>query len=267
MDTTVLFNIVPENVVKNADDEWVLDADMIQIYSASSLTDKKEYKGFAYNYDEDANTFGAAILTTDMGFSGNINALAVVVSISDGLDANKEPASLVKFFQGGEFKTLVVATTAYAGDDITAAGAGDVFQYSVNGAGEINKAYVIFDYVKDGQSDLLMSEAGEVKYYVGVVTGNTAKVLTLGAESLAWDLEAGCTNVLFDTNLKVNKAVKGYSTTSYIKANIRDDKFTSDAYIAVVRVEDDVIADVVTFAFDRPEGTVGDFAAANLKLQ
>ncbi len=276
MDTTVLFNI-PEAAAKEDGGVWALDADMIQIYAAASLKDKDSYTGFAYNVDEDNNTFGAAILTNDMGFAGNINALAVIMSISDGLDANNEPASLVKFFQGGEIKTKVITGTAYVGDNLAAYGAGDIFQYSVNGADEINKAYVVYNYggyTNDGKvipSELLKANDGDVDYYVGLVSGNTAKVLTFGSNALAWDLENGCTNVLFDTDLakkNVSNAVKGYGTTSYIKdysLNNKTGEFASDAYIAVVRTADDVIVDVVAYVYDRPAMDDATFVTTYLK--
>ncbi len=268
VDNNVLFNVpLVEDSISENSGIYMIKADAVQVYSASGLKNDKAYKGFFYNVDDEANTFGAAILTDKMAFAGATNALAVVVSVSTGLNSDSETADLVKFTQGGETFELYISNNSYDGFALKNASAGDVFQYSVNGAGDINKAELVFDYVAGGQSDLVAVNEDDVEYYAGLVEGNTAKVLTLDCGSFAWDMDEASTNVLFDTD-KAKSPISPRTSTSYIKKydlNKNTGNFSTDAYVAVVRTVDDVVVDVVTYVYDRPAMDVATFVATYLK--
>ncbi len=255
-------------------EEYYLDIDVMQVYAVSSLDDKTTYTGYVFDVTEEG-ALGAAILNNDFGFAGDDNALAVVRSISDGLNAAGEAAKLVTFWQNGEEKTLAIADTAFVGTNIFAGTitAGDVFQYTTNSADEINGTILVYDF----SAKLLKADptnTDDITYAVGVVSNINAKRLTLenaaGTENLAWD-ELG-TNVMFNTAVSVDKssAFKAYSSTSYIKAYgtktvESNDIFASDVYVVVARANDNAIVDVVTFKYTKDAANdastnVADFA-------
>lgn len=262
LDSTVLFNIPFSRAVEKSDivvsgtakDLYTLNIDLVQVYAQSSLPDDNTtYAGYVYNVDTN-NELGAAVITNDMGFAGDANALAVVTSVSTGLDAAGNSATVLTFIQAGETKSLAISDT-YVGDAaLASATAGDVFQYTENAAGEIGNATVIYDF--ETMTILEAGNADDISYVAGLVTENTGKVVGLvdsnGADTYAWDLEDGCTNVLFNVARagKAN-AFNAKSGTSYIrayKANASN-QFTTDAYVAVVRMDEGVIVDVVAYLY------------------
>lgn len=281
LDNTYLFSVpaVAGNV-KVSDGKYYLDTDVMQVYAVSSLDDETNYTGYAFDVSAEG-VLGAAILNNDFGFAGEANALAVVRSISEGLNAAGEAATLVTFWQNGEEKSLAIADTAFVGTNIFVDGVddddeiditvGDVFQYTTNSANEINGTVLIYDY--SAKEIVEESVEGGIGYTVGVVKNINAKRLTLvnaaGTENLAWD-ELG-TNVMFNTAVSPDKssAFKAYPSTTYIKAygtkTVDDNEiFASDVYVVAARVDDGAIVDVVTFKYSKDDANastnVADFA-------
>lgn len=261
LDSTVLFNIPFDRAVEKSDivvsgtpkDLYTLNIDLVQVYAQAGLVTGDSYNGYVYNVDSN-NAIGAAVLTDDMGFAGDANALAVITSVSTGLDAAGNSATVLTFIQAGETKSLAISDT-YVGDAaLASATAGDVFQYTENAAGEIGNATVIYDF--ETMTILEAGDIDDIAYVAGLVTENTGKVVGLvdsnGADTYAWDLEDGCTNVLFNVARagKAN-AFNAKSGTSYIRAYKVDgsNNFTTDAYVAVVRMDEGVIVDVVAYLY------------------
>ncbi len=277
LDSVVLFNIPGSKVTTKKDDTnaeyFLLDETKMQIYGAGSLADGKKYNGYIYDEDEDG-TFAAAVLTNTMDFAGSVNALAVVMSTSLTTDADGNESDAIKFFQNGETKTLVVNSNSNAKDVLDGVVAGDIFQYTVDGNGDINDAEVVFNYVKDGQSVLKSNDPdSDVQYFTGLVTKNDANNVSLqdanGSFKKRWNLEDGCTNVLFDTTVDKNKAIEGYDDTDYIEGASFDEangnRFDSDAYVVVVRTVNNKIVDVVAYMYGEDKintKTATEFIAA-----
>ncbi len=276
-DTTYIFSVPTANAsIAIADTtsgytgKYILDEDLIQVYAIGNLDDETDYNGYVFNVDKDGLA-GAAILTHNPGFAGNINALAVVRSVSEGLNAAGEPATSVEFWQGTEAAVAVVAENGFIGSNIFdgTITAGDVFQYTLNADGEINGTKLIYDY----SAKKLMETTGssDITFAVGVVNDITAKRLTYSNatgdnKSLAWDEVE--TNVLVDVARiagSSSNAIKGYSSTSYIKGfstksvdwdgtgagTEMKDIFASDVYVVVVKADDGAIVDVVTYKYNK----------------
>ena len=222
----------------------MLDENLIQVYSVYNLDEDTDYNGYVYNIDRNGFA-GAALLTHNPGFAGNINALAVIESIAEGLNGEGERAKVVTFWQGTEKKTLVVTNDVFIGTNIFEEGAtaGDVFQYTLNANDEINGVKLVFDY--SAATLETTSAPGDITYAAGVVTDISNKFLELDGEGYAWD-EID-TNVLMDTT-RTNAKFRGYNGTSYIKAaRVTEGVYTTDAYFVVVKLEDDAIVDIVAY--------------------
>lgn len=277
---TVVFN-APFGGTGTNSDPYTLNNDKVQVYTISSLDeDVASYTGFAYDIDDD-RAIGAALITNNMGFSGKANAMAVVKSVSSGLDASGNSADIINFFQAGEMKSLPVANDAYIGA-YTASNlsAGDIFQYTTNAAGEINDMDMVFDIEEtDAQNNTVAYNGGSLKkvndgttitYNVGIVTDISTKFVdfsfketrsTVGATSLGWDLDSDATNVLFDvTKAKSNisNAFAAKSGTGYIKKASMNStgNYTSDVYVIVAKADDGVITEVVTYKYGKDETRV-----------
>lgn len=252
LSSTIIFNAPVES-------DNTINEDKVQVYSVNSLDEDKTeaYKGFVYDIDNDGAA-GAVLITNDLGFAGKTNALAVVRSVSTGLDANGDSADVINFWQAGEVKSLAITSDSYIGDvNINKVTAGDVFQYTTNAAGEINNAQIVYDFdLTKGTGAVQKAKDGDIEYVTGLVTEAKTKRVTLSnGESYAWDIDADVTNVLFDVQKaksNVNNAFKDYKTsTNYIKeAKINTDgKITSDAYVVFAKVDDGSIVEVVTYKF------------------
>ena len=246
-DATYIFNVPVDNsdlVIEDGNGKYMLDENLIQVYSVYNLDEDTDYNGYVYNIDRNGFA-GAALLTHNPGFAGNINALAVIESIAEGLNDEGERAKVVTFWQGTEKKTLVVTNDVFIGTNIFEAGAtaGDVFQYTLNANDEINGVKLVFDY---SEATLETTSApGDITYAAGVVTNISNKLLELDGEGYAWD-EID-TNVLMDTT-RTNAKFRGYNGTSYIKAaRVTEGVYTTDAYFVVVKLEDDAIVDIVAY--------------------
>ncbi len=257
IDSTVLFSVPVEGLTAVAG-TYSVDLDVIQVFSQSALVNDDDYAGFIYNYDDRTNAFGAALLTDDMGFAGNENALAVVMSNSQGLDANGNTTNVITFMQAGETKSLALADTykAVGGYDLEDAAIGDVFQYTTNAAGEIAMSEGIFvfadrELIEEGTAD-------EIGYIAGVVVGNTNKVVNFANEEgefdAAWELAEDGTNVLFEVaRAGKSNAFADKNGSSYIRAarEEADETFGSDAYMIVAKTDDGAIVDVVAYLYDK----------------
>ncbi|MBR5236793.1 MAG: S-layer homology domain-containing protein [Clostridia bacterium] len=253
LENTVIFNAPVE--------AGAINTDKIQVYTVNSLDSDALYNGFVFDVDAD-RAIGAALITNSMGFAGKANALAVVRSVSVGLNAaGDDSANIINFFQAGELKSLPQANEGFIGaydySDLTA---GDVFQYTTNAAGEINDLDLVLNMNSDlAKAKLVKTADGTtVKYSVGVVADVTGAYIDLATgESYGWDLDDNGTNVLFDTAKSVSKAIKGYSSTTYIKkAKVADSKYTSDVYVVLVKTDDGVVTEVVTYKYAKVEGGI-----------
>lgn len=282
LDSTVIFNAPVK--LDASTSKYSLNQDKVQVYSISSLDEDTKYSGFVLDQDSD-KAIGAALISSDMGFAGNANALAVVQSTSTGLDAAGDTADVVNFWQGGAKKSLAITNTAYVGDvSISDLAAGYVFQYTTNAAGEINNMEIVakVDYSTKGKltAEIVKdSTDGKYSYAIGLVTDIGGRFVdvkyydkTASAVKTAnygWDISKDGTNVLFDVNKarsNVSNAFKGYTSTSYIKANDKAN-LSTDAYVIVGKVDDGDIIEVVTYKLAKSDvaGTAVDTFVATLK--
>lgn len=272
LDSTIIFN-APVKVDEKTG-AYSLNEDKVQVYSINSLDEDQKYAGFVLDQDSD-KAIGAALISSDMGFAGKQNALAVVQSVSTGLDASGDTADVINFFQAGEKKSLAITNTAYIGDYAASdLSAGDVFQYTTNAAGEINDFDIVADVdYSNNKFEIAMKKTADgdkISYVVGVVTDIGSKFVNLvnaggAVENLGWSLDKDATNVLFDVakaKSNVSNAFKAYTSNSYIKANDSDDgKFTTDGYVIVAKADSDDITEVVTYKLSK----TGTYNGATLK--
>ncbi len=281
------YNLLSGTVVFNAEYEAIpsasaapyyrVDENKVQVYTISSLDEEiADYNGFVFDIDAD-KAIGAALITNSMGFAGSANALAVVKSVSTGLDAAGNSTDIINFFQAGNMKSLPVTNDAYLGGAYSLS-AGDIIQYTTNAADEINNMEVVFDMEEnsapsaspvtvayDGGVVNAARDFGTVAYHVGVVEGVTAKSLDLAnGASFGWDLDENGTNVLFDVtkaSASVSSAFAGKSGVGYIKAAKNDGtNYTTDVYVVVVKEDDGVVTEVVTYKYAKGTAYAG-FAA------
>ncbi|MBQ4518381.1 MAG: S-layer homology domain-containing protein [Clostridia bacterium] len=287
---TVVFNAPFDAVPSASPAAYTLDENKVQVYTVSGLEDDQTYAGYVFDVDSDM-AIGATLITSNMGFAGKANALAVVKSVSTGLDAAGNSADIVNFFQAGEMKSLAVTNDAYVGGSFDASdlSAGDIIQYTTNAAGEINNMVGIFDmeeYVAAAPTAVppvtgsiafdggVIEDAndvpGKIEYHVGVVEGISSKFVTLNnnyaTKTLGWDLDANATNVLFDVakaSANVNNAFAAKSGIGYIReAKDTAGTYTTDVYVAVVKVDDGAVVEVVTYKYDKATaGTTSAFEA------
>lgn len=272
LDSTVIFNApVKLDASKGT---YSLNQDKVQVYSISSLDEDQKYEGFVLDQDSD-KAIGAALLSSDMGFAGKQNALAVVQSVSTGLDASGDTADVINFFQAGEKKSLAITNTGYIGEKTASdLAAGYVFQYTTNAAGEINDMDIVatVDY-SDNKFEIALQKTADgdkISYVVGVVTDIGSKFVNIvnadgAVDNLGWGLDNDATNVLFDVakaKSNVSNAFKAYTSNSYIKANDSEDgKFTTDGYVIVAKADSDDITEVVTYKLSK----TGTYNGATLK--
>lgn len=282
LDGTIIFNAP----VKENSGTYSLNTDKVQVYSVNSLDEDQDYKGFALDIDSD-RAIGAALISSDMGFAGKANALAVVQSVSTGLDAAGDTADVINFWQAGEKKSLAVTNTAYIGEKTASdLAAGYVFQYTTNAAGEINDMDIVstVDFGTDDSDNPIFeaelkktSDGDKITYDIGIVTDIAGKYVEITNASAAdtnygWALDKDATNVLFDiakAKSNVSNAFKGYTSSSYIKANEKTN-ISNDAYVIVAKIDDGSIVEVVTYKLAKnstvngaalTNTTVADFAA------
>ncbi len=279
LDSTVMFNMPAYTEVgysyltyNSTGDIYKIDADKIQVYAWSSLKEGVAggYSGALYNVDK--NGIGAVLVTEKMGFSGNANALAVVTSISTGLDAAGNSATVVTFMQAGETQSLVVNDDGDGAALLKAASAGDVFQYNLNAAGEISASLLIYDYSDTYLRETSGGAGSDIEYKLGIVTDNDGSDVQIGGSYISWNLADDTTNVLFNTARegKAN-AFSDKNGTSFIrkhsdvaaidKLDTTDTSdftdgtqlttYTSDVYVVVLKVVDDEITDVVSYLYEK----------------
>ncbi len=275
VDTTFIFNVPNATTVAStmagATTEVMLDETLIQVYAISSLDEDTTYTGYAYNVDEDL-VAGALVLNNTFAFAGSASSLAVVESISSGINAAGNSAVQITFWQNGEVKTLAIAETAVVGSGATmfdgsspAGGAGDIIQITTNGAGEISGIEWIYDY--DAKALKKLTAGSDVAYELGLVEDITAKRIQYSNESdssayMALDIKGS--NILFDTTRRVSNAISSKTSTSYIKGyKLNGTYFASDAYVVVVKTDDGVATDIVAYKYDKGTNVVAaDFATS-----
>jgi len=272
-DSTVVFSLAPTYVEgEETDDEetdvdetenyWYFDENRVQVYSVNRLKDDKAYEGFAYAVN-DNKEIGALAITSDMGSVANENSLALVKGVSSGLNAAGETADMLNVFIGGEFASYAVNDTTLfvtgGYDDLEDLSIGDVVQISVNAAGELDAVAVIFDFTNKVEGEVVNSGVLVTETYdegifdAGLVIDDNKGVTLSNGADYAWGLVDGGTNVLFDLTKPVNNAISGKSSTAHIRDNVNKDgdAFISDAYMIVVKVNDDSeIEDVVAYKYN-----------------
>ncbi len=276
----LLANTVIFNAPFEGSGPYTLNEDKVQVYTVSSLEDNTAYDGYAFDINAD-RAMAAALITENMGFAGKANALAVVKSVSTGLDAAGNSTDIINFFQAGEMKSLAVTNEAYIGsvpaDTLTA---GDIIQYTTNIADEINNLTVIFDmngYIAEdlatvppvaGQAaysggtlyKTANTDANGTTYDAAVVTDITNKYVKISSY-YGWDLDEAATNVLFDVakaGSNLNSAFAAKTGTGYIKATADDGtKYTKDAYLVVAKIDDGNVVEVVAYKYAKNTAKAG----------
>lgn len=266
-DATVIFDIRP--TYNEEDEVWFVNEDKVQVYSINRLKDDQSYDGYVYAVDEDTDEIGAMVVTSGMGSVTAENSLAVVKSVSKGLNAAGDSANVLNVWQGEDF-------VSYAESDklefnLSSLSTGDVIQVAVNGAGEVDDVTVVYDIDDEYMAGELQmtSDGQDVFYAAGVVVDDNRGVTLHSADNawdLGWDLVEGGTNVVFDVakSNNINNAFAGKTTTSHIRDNINSagTAFNSDAYILVVKCNDDQeITDVVAYKYAAKGAEVADYEA------
>ncbi|MBR4874808.1 MAG: S-layer homology domain-containing protein [Clostridia bacterium] len=132
---SVLF-VVPGIEKSNA---WYINAEEIEIISYDALDEDDKYAYTMFNY-ADEDYIGATVLYEAIESPIKHTHLAVVKSVAKGLDAEANEVTKYTFVEGTDVVTLAVDP-----DYVTDLKAGDVFRYTVDADGEINKVQVIYN--------------------------------------------------------------------------------------------------------------------------
>ena len=252
-DATKLFYAPIEEVETG---KWGVDEDKVALISVSSLDEEKtDYKGYTYAMNSDKE-FGAAVITSDLGFAGKASALAVVIGKADGLDDNGEKAERLTVLRGGEVASYVINDDAdFAAKDSIVAG--DIIQFVLNGVDEITAAELIFD-ANDGYNGALAvatpDPGEEIQYLFGIVKDVTSKYITLGDRyseiDYAVSFEEGRTLAKVEL-AKIDRAPQSAIQEAPSVSSFRATKDSyTDQYVMVVRVVDEEIVDAVSYQID-----------------
>ncbi len=250
-DATVLFDIAVEN--------GVVSEDSVQVYTISRLNDEDPLKGYAYAIDDNTKEIGALAISDGLTDTIDANALALVTGVSQGTNNAGEPVDVLNTFVQGEFVGYPVAEKYATEFDGKKLAKGDVIQLNVNAAGEVEKVVVVYTYATRTLENLNIKDV-DYLFYAGVVTDDKRGIeidsKDVKDKFLTWDLSEASTNVLVDVaKWGRNGDIVSKADNYHIMANIENldgkDKFTSDAYVVVVRTnDDDEILDVVAYEYD-----------------
>ncbi len=234
---------------------YTIDEDKVALLSTSSLDEEQGYNGYTYAMNADKE-FGAAVITSNLGFAGKGSALAVVISTAEGLDANGEKATTITVLRGGKVESYVVNEDADEAGLLLptpSVNAGDIIQITLNGVDEVSGARLVFTANNgyDGTLDAYASgSTGEVQFVFGIVKEIASKYITLGTNSSTEDFvvkyEEGCTFAKVDM-AKISRpdsAITKASSVSSFRAT--KDTYT-DEYVMVARVVDEEIVDIVSY--------------------
>lgn len=119
---------------------WAVDKEKLAIDSFKSMDpDAAGYKAYNYTFDGE-DYLAASIVASPISSSMKRAHLAVVQSVSDVLDAEKNTVKKYTFVQGGE----VVALTTDQDNPNLGLAIGDVFRYTVNAEGNMDKVQIIY---------------------------------------------------------------------------------------------------------------------------
>jgi len=259
-----------------------IDEDDVALMSVSGLDEEQTYAGYVYATNSDRE-LGALVITSNLGFSGKTNALAVVTDVSSGLNAEGDIADQITVMQSGSKETYVIDEDI-DGFDASNVDTGDIIQFVLNGSNEISQAQIVFDLDADKfgklSSDAIAENAkdGDTKYIFGVVakprsgsidiTDSYAayKVDPSVSELYNFNYKSGCTLAKVEIDkLGTNNAVSSLSSTSSFKETKDIYNDTSDKYLIVARTYKDDIVDAVTYLW-KADAKVADLEAYSAKF-
>jgi len=131
---------------------------------------------------------------------------------------------------------------------------GDVFRYALNMTGQINNVEMVLDIDRDyvGYS-LEKSSGGKTTYAAGYVKERGTRFIDLeSGESYGFDLDAGGTNLLFDTTKKIQHAFTGQEDAKHI-AGYKGTLETpmTDVYLVLLKIQDGCVKEMVAYLYDK----------------
>ena len=234
---------------------YTVDEEDLAMGAFASIDEDDSYDAYLFMFEDD-DYLGAAIVGKEIDSSLKTCHLAMVKSISTGLDAEGSPVTIYTFVQSGE--TLTKAVDYDKASEVAEMTIGDVFLYTVNAEDEINKSELIFDVAADGTYSAASLVANYPNTVEGIaandraiIFGEVAEVegdkLTVGSLKAKMNDTEGNTYAQFEvarfaTSNPSNavKALKGYG---YIK-----ESYGRNVYevVAVVN-EDGRFEDIVQF--------------------
>ena len=180
-DNTVIFNI-PTAAGTTKED--------LAISAASSLAEDTDYSLAFFAIDEDTDEIGAMLLTNAPVVIGEDQNLAVFLKAMKASNAEGDDVYKVTFLQAGEEVTITTDVDCDDKEDFvdaTVFAKGDLFAYSTNAAGDMDKYEIIANIADlDGTSpaygEKVDIDVDDAQYEFAFVTDKnaTAKTLTLG---------------------------------------------------------------------------------------
>lgn len=220
--------VAPVSKVAKDKEAYNVDEDDLEIASFSSLDEDKlgGYEAFLYNFDKD-DYLGAALVGEEIDGSLKKSHLAVVKTRSTGLDADGSDIDKYTFVQSGE-DNITMGVDYDKMSEIEKMDTGDVFRYSKNGDGEINKTHLIYDAsartFDAGEYTYAKLDINDIALVYGKVTEIKNSRITIEGNddlSIKPNETEGNTYALVDENRfsSTNKsaAVKSLSSSSGIK--------------------------------------------------
>lgn len=144
------YGVAEDAVIFNLPIDTNSSRDNFGVIPASSLEDDEAYTVAMFSVNEDGNA-GALVITSNAATIGADQNLAVVTRVMTANNTNGEKVFNITFIQAGEEKTLSTTNELYNTLTISK---GDVFEYSVDADGAIDK--VAFGT----QADAVLSLAG-----------------------------------------------------------------------------------------------------------
>lgn len=232
-------------------EDWAVDADDVSLLSFASLDEDASYT--AYGYAIDDRTMGAALVVNSLGFAGKASALAVVESVSDGLNAENEVVDMITVYQSGKTATYAIDEDV---DTLDSVKAGDIIQIVLNGAGEISQAAVVYDGALTDHAKAVNKDDSDISFVVGYAVDKANGALYIndevkeGGADYAFNFDANSTFALVDDDKEGYAGfISGLSSTAsvkYTKFN-KSGEATNDTYKVVVKLVEDEIVDIVEY--------------------
>lgn len=213
--------LTTDTLVFNIDDSKSLtDEDTYSVTNKDLFTDKTSYRTLIYDKDKDSNT----AVIVNYGAKAVVNQqtkLAVIKSVSQGVNAKGDTRTKVNFYQNKEEKSLflssdveikmldktdalkvITVATPIIPPSISDLVTGTVFQYSLKNSDEIG-SIIITANLNDTLSDFTIGDMETSDKFMAVYGSATSvRTVTIGVRGIMYKVDENVNVYLYDKSTK-----------------------------------------------------------------